>query len=76
MPAEFERALIQERTVAGIQAARRRGKRHGRPPALSPEQVANAKREIDAERETVGGMASILGVDRNTLSRALKSGGL
>ena len=74
--AEFERALIQERTVAGLQAARRRGKRLGRPPALSPEQVAHAKREIDAERETVGGMASILGVDRNTLSRALKLRGL
>lgn len=69
--AELERALIQERTVAGVQAARRRGKRLGRPPALSPEQVAHAKRETEANRETVDGMASILGVDRNTLARSL-----
>lgn len=46
--AEFERALIQERTVAGLQAARRRGKRLGRPPALSTEQVAHARREMSA----------------------------
>jgi DNA invertase Pin-like site-specific DNA recombinase len=30
--AEFERALIKERTIAGIEVARRRGKRIGRPP--------------------------------------------
>ena len=69
--AEFERDLIQERTIAGLQAARRRGKKLGRPRALSEEQVAHARREIAADRETIGGMAQILGVDRNTLSRAL-----
>jgi DNA invertase Pin-like site-specific DNA recombinase len=69
--AEFERDLIQERTIAGLQAAKRRGKKLGRPKALSPEQVAHAKREIEAARETIGGMATILGVDRNTLARAL-----
>jgi DNA invertase Pin-like site-specific DNA recombinase len=30
--AEFERALIKERTVAGLELARKRGKRLGRPP--------------------------------------------
>jgi DNA invertase Pin-like site-specific DNA recombinase len=71
--AEFERDLIQERTIAGLQVARRRGKKLGRPKALSPEQVALAKRKIDAARETIGGMAAILGVDRNTLARALRA---
>ncbi len=71
--AEFERDLIQERTIAGLQAAKRRGKKLGRPKALSPEQVAHARREIEAARETIGGMATILGVDRNTLARALKA---
>jgi len=70
--AEFERSLISERTKAGLQAARKRHKRLGRPPALSETQIALARREIDAQRETIGGMASILEVDRNTLSRALK----
>ena len=33
--AEFERALIKERTIAGLEVARRKGKRIGRPPAGS-----------------------------------------
>ncbi|CAM5182275.1 DNA-invertase OS=Castellaniella defragrans (strain DSM / CCUG 39792 / 65Phen) OX=1437824 GN=BN940_12881 PE=3 SV=1 [Castellaniella denitrificans] len=36
--AEFERALISERTRAGMAAARARGKRIGRPPSLTPRQ--------------------------------------
>lgn len=36
--AEFERALIKERTLAGLEIARRRGKRLGRPP-LDPKVV-------------------------------------
>ena len=36
--AEFERALIKERTLAGLEVARRRGKRFGRPP-LDPKVV-------------------------------------
>lgn len=71
--AEFERDLNQERTIAGLEAAKRRGKRLGRPPALTLEQVTHANREIDSGRETIGGMASILGVDRKTLRRALQS---
>ncbi|UWQ09688.1 recombinase family protein [Aliiroseovarius crassostreae] len=70
--AEFERDLIQERTKAGLQAAKKRGKRLGRPPALSSAQVAHAKRAIEAKRETVSGMAEILGVNRSTLQRAVK----
>lgn len=70
--AEFERSLIAERTKEGMKAARRRGKNVGRPLAISPVQLAHARREVDAERETVSGMASILGVSRSTLSRALR----
>lgn len=69
--AEFERDLIQERTKAGLQAAKKRGKRLGRPPALTPTQIAHAKRAIETKRETVSGMASILGVNRSTIQRAL-----
>jgi DNA invertase Pin-like site-specific DNA recombinase len=70
--AEFERSLISERTKEGMKAAKRRGKNVGRPPALSPEQIAHARREIEASRETKSGMAAILGVDRTTLGRALR----
>src|ERR671920_273625 len=38
--AEFEREIIRERTNAGLQSARARGKRGGRPKALTDKQVA------------------------------------
>jgi DNA invertase Pin-like site-specific DNA recombinase len=37
--AEFERSLIRERTVAGLKAARARGRTGGRPANLSPKEV-------------------------------------
>jgi len=40
--AEFERSLVSERTRAGMAAARARGSRIGRKPAMSPEQLAEA----------------------------------
>ncbi|KVM89600.1 recombinase family protein [Burkholderia stagnalis] len=45
--AEFERALIAERTRAGMSAARQRGRRIGRPLALTPDQVAVARQMIE-----------------------------
>lgn len=69
--AEFERDLVQERTKAGLSAAKKRGKRLGRPPALPPEQITHAKTVIETKRETVTGMAEILGVNRSTLQRAM-----
>ena len=69
--AEFERSLISERSKAGMQAARRRGKHIGRPHKLSREQIDHAALMIQEERETVSGMAGLLNVDRTTLYRAL-----
>jgi DNA invertase Pin-like site-specific DNA recombinase len=69
--AEFERSLIAERTREGMRAAKRRGKHVGRPPALSAEQVVFAKRTLAAGEETISGLATIMGVDRSTLRRAL-----
>jgi DNA invertase Pin-like site-specific DNA recombinase len=37
--AQYERALTRERVLAGLAAARRRGRKGGRPPALDPEKV-------------------------------------
>ena len=70
--AEFERGLIRERTKAGIEAAKKRGKHIGRPKALTPDQVAHAGRMIESKEQSVSGMADILKVDRKTLHRALK----
>lgn len=40
---EFERDIIRERTRAGLDAARRAGKKLGRPPLITPEQWQHAK---------------------------------
>jgi DNA invertase Pin-like site-specific DNA recombinase len=68
--AEFERALIHERTGAGRAAARVRGVRFGRPPKLTTEQVVVARRLID-EGTGVRETARILNVHTATLYRAL-----
>ena len=40
---EFERSLISERTRAGMDAARRKGRHMGRPPSLTPEDILEAR---------------------------------
>ena len=68
--ADFERALIAERTRAGIQAAKRRGVKLGRKPALSPEQVAHARKLI-AAGDSPADVARLLSVARSTLYKSL-----
>jgi DNA invertase Pin-like site-specific DNA recombinase len=68
--AEFERELIRERTREGMKAARRRGKRLGRAPALGPDKLDMARRLI-AENKGRAVVAAMLGIDPSTLRRAL-----
>lgn len=68
--AEFERALIIERTRDGLAATSNRGRKGGRKPALKPYQVTYAREQIAAGR-TVSDVASELGVARSTLYRAV-----
>lgn len=65
--AEFIRELIVEGTREGLDAARARGQRLGRPPALTPEQVANARFLLTNPNATVSSIAKLLGVSRPTL---------
>ena len=67
--AEFERALIVERTRAGLAAAKRRGANLGRRRSLTPAQVGHARKLVDAG-ERPAGVAYTLGVSRATLYRA------
>lgn len=68
--AEFERELIHERTRSGRVAAKVRGVRFGRPPKLTADQIALAKRLI-GEGTSIPGAAKILNIHRSTLYRAL-----
>lgn len=64
--AQFERALIRERVQAGLAAARRRGRRGGRPLAIDTEKLA----AIIAALETGATKAAVcrtFGVRRSTL---------
>ncbi|MGE3829504.1 MAG: recombinase family protein [Parvibaculaceae bacterium] len=70
--AEFERRTLSQRTKEGIQAARARGKRIGRPPKLSAEQLLAARIQIAAGIETPTEIAAQFGVAPWTLSRALR----
>ena len=69
--AEFERALIIDRTRSGRVAAKARGVKFGPRPTLAPDQIAHARNLIDQETHTVKDVASLLGVHRSTLYRAL-----
>lgn len=71
--AEFERALISERTTAGVQAAKARGVRLGRRPTLNWAQVEHA-RALIAAGESPSAIARTFKVGRSTLYRALGSG--
>lgn len=69
--AEFERAVIRDRTRAGLAAARARGRRGGRPPALDDKQIALARRMHDDPATTVADICRAVGVSRATLYRHL-----
>lgn len=69
--AEYERDLIRERTLAGLEAARRRGRVGGRPPALTPERAALAKRLL-GEGNSQRDVARQMGVSRSTIQRLVQ----
>ena len=68
--AEFERSLISERTKAGMQAAKKRGKRLGRPPALTLSQRHHVFKLLKAG-ESQRMIAEILNVSPNTIWRCV-----
>ena len=65
--AEFERGVIRERTLAGLQAARARDHTGGRPPALKAKDLAAAKALLLDPEITVVQVAKRLGVAASTL---------
>ena len=76
--AEFERELIRERTMAGLTAARARGRVGGRPKGLSPQAQATAMAAETLYRERRMGVAAIaqkLHVSKSTLYSYLRHRG-
>ena len=69
--AEFEREVIRERTRAGLDAARARGRKGGRPRALSDKDLKEARALLTDPEITVADVARRLGVGPSTLYRYL-----
>jgi len=65
--AEFIRELIVEGTREGLDAARGRGVRLGRPPAMTAEQIRHARDLLTRPDNTVSSIARLLGVSRATI---------
>ena len=65
--AEFIRELIAEGTREGLDAARGRGVRLGRPPAMTGEQIRHARDLLTRPDNTVSSIARLLGVSRATI---------
>lgn len=68
--AQFERERISERTREGLEAARRRGRVGGRPPALSVAQKAEVRRMRDDELRPLPEIAQLFRVSVKTVRRA------
>ncbi|WP_101621219.1 recombinase family protein [Brevibacterium antiquum] len=67
--AEFERELISERTKAGLESARARGRNGGRPYKMTPAKVRLAMASMGQPGTNVGALCQELGISRQTLYR-------
>jgi DNA invertase Pin-like site-specific DNA recombinase len=72
--AEFERNLIRERTTAGLSAARARGRRGGRPKALTARQISIAQSLYNDPKNAILEICRTLKISRATFYRSIKTG--
>ena len=70
--AQFERRIISRRTKEGLEAARRRGVRIGRPPRLDPQTIREAHEWIAQTGLPCAYVSALLGVSRVTLQRGFQ----
>jgi DNA invertase Pin-like site-specific DNA recombinase len=67
--AEFERDIIRERTQAGLTAARARGRKGGRPKALTPKKAQQLRTLYNDKTNTIDEICRTLNISRATLYR-------
>jgi DNA invertase Pin-like site-specific DNA recombinase len=72
--AEFERNLIRERTQAGLSTARARGRRGGRPTALTGRQLNIAQALYNNKQNSIAEICRTLKISRATLYRSIQTG--
>jgi DNA invertase Pin-like site-specific DNA recombinase len=72
--AEMERDILLERTQAGLEAARARGRKGGRPKALTGKKVAMVKELYGNKNLTINEICETLKISRTTLYRYIQTG--
>ena len=70
--AEFERDIIRERTMAGLAAARVRGRVGGRPKIMDEGKIKLARTLVADNSRSIGEICEILGVSKATLYRYIR----
>ncbi len=70
--AEFERSIIRERTQAGLIAARARGRKGGRPPAMDQRQIKIAHTLYTSQASSIAEIYKTLKISKTTLYKYLK----
>jgi DNA invertase Pin-like site-specific DNA recombinase len=73
--AEFERAMLRERTRAGLESARGEGRIGGRRPKLLPQQQAEIVKMVAHGKKTAADAARLFNVHPATISRLLARAG-
>ncbi len=71
--ADYEAALIRERTTAGLIAARSRGRQGGRKPKMTPELIGKAQRMYNARQFTMAEIATSCAVTPMTIYRHIRT---
>ncbi|GAW85762.1 conserved hypothetical protein [Bathymodiolus platifrons methanotrophic gill symbiont] len=72
--AEFERNLISERTRAGLDAARARGKKGGRPKSLDEEKRKLLIELYEQKKTPINTLCEMMGISKPTLYAYVKKG--
>ncbi|MBF8962996.1 recombinase family protein [Pontibacter sp. FD36] len=70
--AEFERNLIQERTQAGLAAARARGRVGGRPKKMSKDKIRLTVKLYQEKQHTIDEICQMMGISKPTLYSYVK----
>lgn len=70
--AEFEREMIRERTRAGLERARKKGRHPGRKPKLSDDQRSEIRELVLSGKRSEAEAARLFGVHRSTISRLMR----
>ena len=71
--AEFERAMLRERTRSGLDAARKQGRIGGRRPKLKPHQRREIMHLVTSGQKTAADAARLFNIHPATVSRLLQS---